>query len=137
MEWASFIHYYFSPAIMSLARTANFFPWNVTYHGIFNPPGMSGECCCLLYLFLLVSHRCRSNWLNSVDRRPTVVLLLLTLCTTRATANLSVDQGHDSQLATISSIAAKDVHPWGSPQCKLGEISVLSVALPSLQIDSS
>ena len=39
--------------------------------------------------------------------------------------NLSVDQGHSSQMATISSIAAKDVHPWESPQCKLGEISVI------------
>ena len=31
-------------------------------------------------------------------------------------ANLLVDQGHDSQLTTI---AAKDVHPWESPECKI------------------
>ena len=36
-----------------------------------------------------------------------------------ATANLPVDQGHGSQQATISSIAAKDVQPWVSPQRKL------------------
>ena len=36
-----------------------------------------------------------------------------------AMANLSVDQGHSSQQAPISSIAVKDVHPWESPQCKL------------------
>ena len=52
-------------------------------------------------------------------------------------ANLLVDQGHGSQLATISLIAVKDVHPWESPQRKLGEISVLFVALTSLQIDPS
>ena len=63
--------------------------------------------------------------------------LLLTLRITKATVNLLVDQGHGSQLAMISSIAAKDVHPWESPQRKLGEISVLSVVLTSLQIDSS
>ena len=63
--------------------------------------------------------------------------LLLTLHITKATVNLLVDQGHGSQLAMISSIAAKDAHPWESPQRKLGEISVLSVALTLLQIDSS
>ena len=42
----------------------------------------------------------------------------------RAMTNLSVDQGHSSQLVTISSIAAKDVYTWESPQRKLGEISV-------------
>ena len=42
-----------------------------------------------------------------------------------ATVNLLVDQGHGSQLVTNSSIAAKDVHPWESPQHKLGEISVI------------
>ena len=43
----------FSPCIMSLAHTTNFFPWSVTYQGIFNLPGMSGKCCHLLYSFLL------------------------------------------------------------------------------------
>ena len=41
-------------------------------------------------------------------------------------ANLLVDRGHGSQLVTISSIAAKDDHPWESPQCKLlGELCVI------------
>ena len=40
---------------------------------------------------------------------------------TMTMANLLVNQGHGSQVATISSIAAKDVHPWESPQCKLQE----------------
>ena len=57
--------------------------------------------------------------------------MLSTLSITTATANLSVDQGHGSQLAAISSIVVKDVHPWESPERKLGEISVLSVALVS------
>ena len=56
---------------------------------------------------------------------------------TMATVNLSVDQGHSSQLATISSIAAKDVHPLESPQRKKGEISELSMVLASLQIAPS
>ena len=38
-----------------------------------------------------------------------------------ATANLSVDQGHGSQLVTISLIAVEDVHPGESPQRKLYE----------------
>ena len=63
--------------------------------------------------------------------------MLSMLSITTAMANLSVDQGHGSQLAAISSIVAKDVHPWESPQRKLGEISVLSVALASLQINPS
>ena len=41
--------------------------------------------------------KCQSKRLNSLDRRPTVVLLLSTMATT----NLFVDQGHASQLATI------------------------------------
>ena len=32
------------------------------------------------------------------------------------TANLPVDQGHDSQQATISSIAVMDNQPWEFPQ---------------------
>ena len=36
-----------------------------------------------------------------------------------------------------SLIAVKDIHPWKSPQRKLGEISVLSVALTSFQINPS
>ena len=43
-------------------------------------------------------------------------IVVATLRKTMTTANLSVDQGHGSQLVTISSIAAKDVHPWESPQ---------------------
>ena len=35
------------------------------------------------------------------------------------TANLPVIQGHGLQQAMISSIAVKDVQPWGSPQRKL------------------
>ena len=35
------------------------------------------------------------------------------------TANLLVNLAHGSQLATISSIAMKDIHPWESPQRKL------------------
>ena len=42
------------------------------------------------------------------------------------------DNGHGSQLARMSSIAAKDVYPWESPQG-----NVLSMALTSLQIDLS
>ena len=53
-----------------------------------------------------------SKRLNCLDRWPTVVLLLSTM----ATMNLSVNQGH------------------GSPQHKLGGISVLSVGLTLLQI---
>ena len=63
--------------------------------------------------------KCQSKRLNSLDRWPkTVVLLLLTLRITTSTAILSVNQGHDLQLATIT---AEDVHPWESPQhtCKL------------------
>ena len=61
-----------------------------------------------------------------------MVLLLSTLHTTMDTVNVSVHQGHSSQLATISSIAAKDLHPWESQQHKLEEISELPVALTSL-----
>ena len=78
--------------------------------------------------------KCQSKRLNSLDRWPTVILLLSMLHITTAMVNLSVDQGHSSQLATISLIAAMNVHPWESPQRKLGEISVLSGALTSLQI---
>ena len=81
--------------------------------------------------------KCLIKWLNSLDRWPTVVLLLSMLRITMATVNLSVDQGHSSQLATISSIAAKDVHPLESPQRKKGEISELSMVLASLQIAPS
>ena len=45
-----------------------------------------------------------------------------------------VNQGHGSQLETFSSIAVKDVQSWESLQRTIGEISVLSVALTSLQI---
>ena len=45
--------------------------------------------------------KCQSKRVNSLDRWPTVVLLLSTLRTTTETVNLSVDQGHDSQLVTI------------------------------------
>ena len=54
-----------------------------------------------------------------------MVLLLSMLRVTMATANLLVDQGHGSQLATISSIAAEDVHPWESPQHKLREVCAI------------
>ena len=46
-------------------------------------------------------------------------ILVINAVYNMATANLSVDQGHGSQLAMISSIAVKDVHPWDSPQRKL------------------
>ena len=65
------------------------------------------------------------------------MVLLSTLHITTATVNLSVNQGHGSQLATFSFITAKDVHPWESRQRKLGESSVLSIALTSLQINLS
>ena len=45
-----------------------------------------------------------------------------------ATANLSVDQSHGSQLTMISSIAVKDVHLWESPQRK--EISANHLLFP-------
>ena len=45
-------------------------------------------------------------------------ILVINTAYNTATANLSVDQGHGSQLAAISSIAVKDVHPWESPQRK-------------------
>ena len=61
----------------------------------------------------------QSKRLNSLDGWPTVVLLLSMLHITMATVNLSVDQGHDSQMAVISSIAAKDIQPWEFPQRKL------------------
>ena len=48
--------------------------------------------------FSSVSQKCQSKRLNSLDRWPTVVLLL----------PQSVGQGHSSQLATISLIAVKD-----------------------------
>ena len=70
--------------------------------------------------------KCQSKQLNSLDKWPTVVLLFI---------NAAYNNDHGSQLVMISSIAAKDVHPWESPQRKLGEISVLSVALTLLQID--
>ena len=66
----------------------------------------------------------QSKRLNSLDGWPTVVLLLSMLHITMATVNLSVDQGHDSQMAVISSIAAKDIQPWEFPQRKLWEISL-------------
>ena len=62
-------------------------------------------------------------------------IVVIKLHTTTGTANLSVNQGHGSQLATFTSIVAKDVHPWESPQRNLGEISVLSVVLTALLID--
>ena len=62
-------------------------------------------------------------------------ILVINAAYNSATANLSVNQGHGSQLATISSIKVKDVHPGESPQRKLiGEVPVLSVALTLLQI---
>ena len=88
---------------------------------IFNPPWMSGQRRRLPHSFPPPwVRKCQNKRLNSLDRWPTVVLLLSMLCITMATANLSVDN-HGSQLATISSIAAKDDHPWESPH--LGEIS--------------
>ena len=86
--------------------------------------------CHLPHSFLL--RESESEQLNSLDRWPTVVLLLSMLHITTATANLPVNQGHGSQLVTISLIAVKDIHLCKSPQHKLGEISVLSVALTSL-----
>ena len=55
--------------------------------------------------------KCHSKRLNSVDKWPTEVLLISMLRITTSTAKLLVYQGHGSQLATISLIAAKDVHP--------------------------
>ena len=83
---------------------------------------MSGERRRLPHSFLLrESENARVRRLNSLDRGPTVVLLLPTINTVynMAMADLSVNQGHGSQLVTISLIAVKDVHPWESLQRKL------------------
>ena len=71
--------------------------------------------------------KCQIKLLNSLDRWPTVVLILSMLCITMATVNLLVDQGHSLQLGTISLIAMKDgsLHSVSY----IGEISVLSMAL--------
>ena len=71
--------------------------------------------------------------LNSLDRWPTVVLL------TMLHHGESVGQpGPRFTAGDILLNSAKGVvHPWESPQCKLGEISVLSIALTLLQIDPS
>ena len=59
------------------------------------------------FISLTWVRKCQSKQLNSLDRGPTVILLLSTLHITMVTANLSVDQGHGSQLATIPSISAR------------------------------
>ena len=59
-------------------------------------------------------------------------MLLSMLHITMATVNLVVDQSHDSQLVTISSMAAKDgkrKHSSESPQRKQGEITNWSISL--------
>ena len=79
---------------------------------------------CLLLHFL--THGAR---LNSLHRWPTVVVINAVY--NMVTANLSVDQGHGSQLATIYLIAVQDVHPE-SLHSVIGDM-----ALTSLQLDPS
>ena len=125
---------------MSLARTTNFFSWSVMWQGIFNPPGMNGEHRRLPHSFSSASQKIPRQ--NSVHRWPTVLLFFRI---TTAMPNLSVNQGHGSQQrATVHSRQQSLQLQWKMFTHEslhgvsyIGEISVLSVALTSLQIDPS
>ena len=97
---------------------------------------LRGECHCLLVTSHSISalwvRKCQSKQLYSLVRWTTSVLLLSMLHITMAMVNLVVDQIHDSQLVTISSMAAKDgkrKHSSESPQRKQGEITTCSISL--------
>ena len=104
-------------AIMCLDRTTN--SSHGTLHTMESSIRLEWVESAIAFISLPRVRKSLSKWLNSVDKWLTVVLLLSTLRITTATAKLSVDYGHGSQLVTISLIAAKGVHPWESPQRKL------------------